>query len=316
MSISLDTTGRRSFGRCRPAEPHAIVTILDAALSRALDAAIPDEFRAIAVTSTGDATSALQCSGARVVLVSPSVLAIEPAAAIRQFVHRSFSTVVVAVMGDDWTTAYDSLLGLGACGVRHAVNLAEREGWNRLRSILDASLDDTTAEILSSLQRSLVDVSDDTKQFFATLARNALYSPTIRSVSDRLGVHPSTLSSRFHRAKLPPARTYLAMTRLLFAASYFAAPEVSIAAVALRLGCSSPQAFSRHVRTLLGVSAGEFRRNLSLATFLDHYRNCLILPYIETLRTFTPLGGPIPATKRYSAPRRPLMIAAENRVSA
>ena len=62
--------------------------------------------------------------------------------------------------------------------------------------------------------------------------------------------------SRFTRAGLPSPKTYLAAVRLLYAAQYFESDGLSIADVAYRLECSSPQSFGRHLRSMLGITAG------------------------------------------------------------
>jgi hypothetical protein len=82
---------------------------------------------------------------------------------------------------------------------------------------------------------------------------------------------------------------YLAMTRLLNAAHFLELPKVSIAATADALRYSSPQSFGRHIRGLLGLTAAEFRKELPAAAALAHYRNRLIEPHRDALRSFRPL---------------------------
>jgi AraC-like DNA-binding protein len=96
--------------------------------------------------------------------------------------------------------------------------------------------------------------------------------------------------SRFYRARLPAPKKYLSMTRLLYAAWFLEEPRVSVAAAADVLRYSSPQSFGRHVRTTLGLTAAEFRREMPLRVTLDHYRSRLIDPYLDTLSWFRPLG--------------------------
>ena len=64
----------------------------------------------------------------------------------------------------------------------------------------------------------------------------------------------------------------------------------SIADVAHQLEYSSPQSFGRHLRVLLGLTAGEFRRRLPFVVALDRYRATLVTPYRDRLLTFHPLG--------------------------
>src|SRR6185503_16340949 len=82
---------------------------------------------------------------------------------------------------------------------------------------------------------------------------------TVRVLSHQLGVLPSTLMSRFFRAGLPAPKRFLAMARLVRAAYLFENRGLSVANIANHLEYSSPQSFGRHVRTLLDMTAMEFR---------------------------------------------------------
>lgn len=64
---------------------------------------------------------------------------------------------------------------------------------------------------------------------------------------------------------------------------------MSIAAIANQLNASSPQSFHRTVRTMMGMSAAQFRRTFTGASMLDCYRARLVRPYSERLRSFDPL---------------------------
>jgi AraC-like DNA-binding protein len=97
--------------------------------------------------------------------------------------------------------------------------------------------------------------------------------------------------SRFYRADLPSPKTYLAGMRLVHAAYLFANPGLSVADVAYRLDYSSPQSFGRHLKAMLGVTAGEFRRRFPFEVALERYVDLLITPYRETLRAFCPLDA-------------------------
>lgn len=80
------------------------------------------------------------------------------------------------------------------------------------------------------------------------------------------------------------------MTRLAYAASLLAESAVSIASVAYHLRFSSPQSFGRHIRTTLGLTAGEFRREVTMQSAIDHFIAKLITPFTEVFATFKPLG--------------------------
>jgi hypothetical protein len=66
----------------------------------------------------------------------------------------------------------------------------------------------------------------------------------------------------------------------------------SIANVANHLDYSSPQSFGRHVRTLLHMTAGDFRHRYDGAAMFERFREELVLPYIDVLRELRPLTAP------------------------
>ncbi len=97
--------------------------------------------------------------------------------------------------------------------------------------------------------------------------------------------------SRFHRAGLPSPKSYLAGMRLLHAAYLFQNPGLSVSDVAYRMDYSSPQSFGRHLRAVLGVTAGEFRRRFPFDVALVRYVDLLITPYRQALRAFHPFNA-------------------------
>ena len=104
----------------------------------------------------------------------------------------------------------------------------------------------------------------------------------------QMNILPSTLMSRFFRAKLPPPKRYLSLARLIRAAKLFENPGLSVASVANYLSYSSPQSFGRHVRTVMRMSPVVFRETYDGAGMLQHFRKELVLPYAEVLRSFKP----------------------------
>jgi AraC-like DNA-binding protein len=81
----------------------------------------------------------------------------------------------------------------------------------------------------------------------------------------------------------------VALARLIRAAELFEQPGYSARKLAPRLGYSSLQSFTRHVRLLMGMTASQFRLTYTGTTMVAHYRATLIQPYREVLVTFDPL---------------------------
>ncbi|HEY8795424.1 MAG TPA: helix-turn-helix domain-containing protein [Gemmatimonadaceae bacterium] len=183
-----------------------------------------------------------------------------------------------------------AVLSLGQSGIRALVDVRQPGGWRELREVL---MQDRTRDIekiaLAQLSLDLAGAPDDCWKFFETIFQPGLRTSTIRMLSSELRVVPSTLMSRFFRAHLPAPKRYLAMARLTHAARVFENPGLSVANVANHLEYSSPQSFGRHVRTLLSITALEFRQRYDGEGMLHRFREELILPFALTLRSFSPL---------------------------
>jgi AraC-like DNA-binding protein len=299
-------SSRRVPEHCPRTNDVVVVTMLEPSLRAMIDAATDRAFANVHVNSASEALAAMRNQSTGALLLSPCIVRQQSLSEIERLVVKSPGVTVVAIMDEDCADTRGALLALGACGVRYVVNLAQRDGWNQLRALVDQAGGECRQHILGAVLSALDGATDETRSFFATLVRVAPSASNVKVFAGTLGVVPSTLMSRFFRVSLPSPKAYLAMTRLLYAASFFEAPRVSIADVANRLGYSSPQSFGRHVRTLLGLTVGEYRREYSLAAALDHYVARLIVPYSGTLRTFRPLDhvpiSPVSCQQQHASP--------------
>lgn len=209
--------------------------------------------------------------------------------AVARFVREFPAIPAVVLVSRHDRDASETLLRLGATGVRTAVDCTQPGGWRRLRELVGQPASPVAARVLTALLPALDGVPEDTRLFFEALARLAPVMATVRALARHLRVPPSTLMSRFYRARLPSPKNYLAAMRLLHAAYLFQNPGLSVADVAYRLDYSSPQSFGRHLKAVLGVTAGEFRRRFPFAVALARYVDLLVTPYREALRAFRPL---------------------------
>src|SRR5713101_8376553 len=210
--------------------------------------------------------------------------------AVARFVREFPAIPAVALVSRHDPAATETLLRLGASGVRTAVDCTGPAGWRRLRDLIAQPASPVAARILHALVPVLGDdLPEDARVFFEALTRLAPVIRTVRALARHLRITPSTLMSRFLRAELPSPKTYLAGMRLVHAAYLFRNPGLSVADVSYRLDYSSPQSFSRHLKAMLGVTAGEFRRRFPFDIALTRYVDLLIRPYRETFRAFRPL---------------------------
>jgi len=211
--------------------------------------------------------------------------------AVARFVREFPAIPAVALVSRHDRDSTETLLRLGATGIRTAVDCTHPDGWRRLRDLVGHPASPVAARVLARVVPALGDVSVETRLFFETVARLAPVLSTVRGLARHLRVRPSTLMSRFHRAGVPSPKSYLAAMRLLHAAYLFQNPGLSVSDVAYRMDYSSPQSFGRHLKAVLGVTAGEFRRRFPFDVALARYVDLLVTPYREALRAFHPLNA-------------------------
>ena len=202
--------------------------------------------------------------------------------AVARFVREFPAIPAVALVSRHDRDVTETLLKLGATGVRTAVDCTEAAGWRRLRDLLAHPASPVAARILARVVPALDDVPEDVRVFFEALARLAPVLSTVRGLARRLRICPSTLVSRFCRMNLKNAETHVWDPRN---------PGLSVSDVAYRLDYSSPQSFGRHLKAMLGVTAGEFRRRFPFDVSLERYVDLLVTPYRDILRAFHPLNA-------------------------
>jgi AraC-like DNA-binding protein len=225
------------------------------------------------------------------VLVSVALLDRDTQASVAALVHGFPAHLVAALVSEaDEAQVVPATLELGRVGVRVVLDVRKPDGWSNFRRTLDPRRQ-ADGFMRTALTTVLADVGGQQvpcARFFC-----AAFAPRTRSAKQLaavVGVHPSTLMSRFYRAGLPSPKTYVTHVRLLWAAHLGESPALSIGDIADRLEASSPQSFSRTVRAVLALTPGQLRRGYDGRAMLERFRQQLIAPYRDTLRTFDPLG--------------------------
>jgi len=263
--------------------PAPVVTVLDPQERSRVDVAGEGLYRAIHRDTVADALDELRRQAVSAVLLSVIRCGREAERKVA-LVVREFPTVpTLALLGREAPSA-DVLLRIGNAGVTRLVDVRQPAGWSQLRRILAAEATraaDRTA--LARLRDELGPVPPDVWLFFEALFLTSDRVGTVRELSRRLEVLPSTLMSRFFRARLPAPKRYLAYARLVRAARLLEDPGHSIADAANALDYSSPQSFSRHVRSLLQITATDFRREMTMAKMLERFVAELIAPHRTAL---------------------------------
>jgi len=266
-----------------------VVTVLDPDERQRVDAAGEGLYRAIHRDTVSDALEDLKHRRVSAVLLGVVRCGRELDRRMATVLREFPSVPTVAILGAEAPSA-DAILRIGNAGVTRLVDVRVPAGWSQLRRILASEATKAAdRSALARIREELGSLTADGAQFFDALFLTTERIGTVRELAHRMGVLPSTLMSRFFRAKLPAPKRYLAYARLLRAARLFEDPGHSIADVANALDYSSPQSFSRHIRTLLCVSAGEFRREFSGDRMLERFIDELVRPYRRALSEIRPL---------------------------
>ncbi len=270
-----------------------VCTLLSSPERPRLEAAGEGCFTALHVDSLRDALTTARRRRVDALVVSVHHCPGPELAGLARFVREFPAIPAVALVSRHDGVASDTLLQLGANGVRVSVDCTEPGGWRKLRDIVGHPASPAVAAILARVLPALDPEAGEARLFFDVLTRLAPVLPSGRALARHLQIAPTTLTSRFGRAGLPSPKQYLSAVRLLHAAYLFQTPGLAVADVVYRLDYSSPQSFSRHVKARLGVTAAGFRDDVPFDLAVGRFVVALILPYQDVLRGFHPLtpGG-------------------------
>lgn len=238
---------------------------------------------------------------ASLVLISVTKYGSQSSSRVAAMVREFPRIPAVALLTETQNSTPHATLALGQLGIRTLVDARMPTGWQTLRNLLASQgSNDLQRSALSQISLDLPGVTSDCWRFFELLFDSSPRISTVRQMARQLNILPSTLMSRFFRAKLPAPKRYLSLSRLIRAARLFENTGLSVARIANHLDYSSPQSFGRHVRTVMKMSPVKFRSMYDGQGMLQHFRSELILPYVDTLRTFRPSAaypGWIPKAK-------------------
>lgn len=268
-----------------------VAAVLTPAERQRVDAAGSGVFAVIHRDSVPDAVRVVRERTVDAVLVSVHRCVPEQIAAVGRLVRDFPGIPTVALLSQHSADATEMLLRLGASGVRQVVDVTSAAGWSQLRHVVGQPTTRAVSRIQGPILDALSEAPPDARLFVEVMIRLASETPTVRKLSERLHVRPSTLMSRFARAGLPSPKNYLAAVRLLHAAHLFEAGGLSVADVSYRLEYSSPQSFGRHLRTMLGITSSEFRQRFPFPLALERFVALMLAPYVSIWRDFHPLAA-------------------------
>lgn len=239
---------------------------------------------------------------ASLVLISVTKYGSQSSSRVAAMVREFPRVPAVALLTETQNSTPHSTLALGQLGIRTLVDARLPSGWQVLRNLLASQgSNDLQRSALAQISLDLPGITRDCWRFFELLFEPSPRISTVRQMARHLNILPSTLMSRFFRARLPAPKRYLSLARLIRAARLFENPGLSVARVANHLDYSSPQSFGRHVRTVMHMSPVKFRSMYDGQGMLQYFRSELVLPFAETLCTFRPSAaypGWIPKAKQ------------------
>jgi len=291
----------------RNRERTPVSTILTPLERARVDAAAQGLCEPLHRESLEEVMSDLRQQKAGLVLISVTRYGSQSSSRVAAMVREFPRVPAVALLTETQSSTPHSTLALGQLGIRTLVDARIPTGWQTLRNLLATQgTSDLQRSALSQISLDLPGVSADCWRFFELLFESSPRISTVRQLARNLNILPSTLMSRFFRAKLPPPKRYLALSRLIRAARLFENPGLSVARVANHLDYSSPQSFGRHVRTMMNMSPVRFRSVYDGQGMLQYFRTELILPYASVLCVFRPSAaypGWMPKSKPSPVPK-------------
>jgi len=266
-----------------------VSTILTPLERSSVDAAAQGLCDALHRESLDEVLSDLRQQKAGLVLISVTKYGSQNSGRVAAMVREFPRVPAVALLTETQNSTPHTTLALGQLGIRTLVDARMPAGWQTLRNILASQgSSDLQRSALAQISLDLPGISKDGWRFFELLFESSPKISTVRQLARHLNILPSTLMSRFFRAKLPAPKRYLSLARLIRAARLFENPGLSVARVANHLDYSSPQSFGRHVRTIMKMSPVKFRSTYDGQGMLQLFRTELILPYIDVLCGFRP----------------------------
>ena len=269
-----------------------VSTILTPLERSRVDAAAQGVCEPLHRESLDEVLSDLRQQKANLVLISVTRYGSQSSSRVAAMVREFPRVPAVALLTETQSSTPHATLALGQLGIRTLVDARIPAGWQTLRNLLATQgSSDLQRSALSQISLDLPGIPRDCWRFFELLFDSTPRISTVRQLARHLNILPSTLMSRFFRAKLPPPKRYLALARLIRAARLFENPGLSVARVANHLDYSSPQSFGRHVRTMMQMSPVKFRSMYDGQGMLQYFRTELILPYAEVLRVFRPAAA-------------------------
>ena len=121
-----------------------------------------------------------------------------------------------------------------------------------------------------SLQNTSSNYIDEVKKY---ISRNLDQEIRITDISAEVSINPSYLETLFKRQTGTTIVEYINQQRIGKAVSYLSSTDQSVTDIGYMIGYNNRQHFSRIFRKIMGVSPGQYRKNLKLARVQNYEDN-------------------------------------------
>src|SRR5256714_2766753 len=138
-----------------------------------VDAAAEGGSRPLHAASLRDALRAARRKRVDALVLSVHACGGDELPAVARFVREFPAIPAVALVSRHDRDASETLLRLGATGIRSAVDCSEPAGWRRLRDLVGHPASPVAARIVARVVPALVDATGDVRALFEALGRRA-----------------------------------------------------------------------------------------------------------------------------------------------
>lgn len=226
----------------------------------------------------------------RAIIVSASSYSLKNRSRLSGIIREFPAIPTYAILTKErWLTPL-SAHSLGVVGIQTMIDVRSEQGWKQLRRLLarDRS-DEVLRKAVGLMNSDLAGCYNDCWKFFEILFEHEPAVSSVKQLAQLLNILPNTLLSRFYKKKLPSPKLYIDLARMVRAARMLENKGFSVSMVSSNMGFSSPQSFSRHCQAVMKITPAELRNTYDGEKMLMHFRDTLVVPYLDTLRSFRPV---------------------------
>lgn len=204
--------------------------------------------------------------------------------------HRYPAFRLIGYRDNNTVTNDDTMLELGKYEMEKIIDANNYLDWQNMREWQHKGSNASIRIIsLQYLSDDLKKMTSDNRRFFNLIFSKGSRINSVMELASHLNTNSSTLNTRFRRAGLPSPKEYLVYSKLTGVALLMAIDGLSPAKAAIQRGYSSPQMFYKHLKDWMKLTTAGFEQQYKGERMLEHFRQHLLLSYMDILRGFRPL---------------------------